>query len=323
MAENPSALVRLIHEFLEAEPDARNSGIFARKAGYHNSRRNHQLGINGGSPSDYSIQTAADKRGPADSAAALDISFDSARLRSDFRIIAKYSDRIYVAMKNRDPRLFYKGEMVWREFFGNIDLDRTVEGWSLYRGRAASSDSSHVWHIHMSEFRKFVENWDATKGMLDILLGRNAEPEPEPIPEDDMPTMKEFMDYDVDITPGEQEKYGYPPKLKVRSLLVHAGGASYDVERAQQLEDGIEDKRYEALLANMKATQEMVKELTAKVDALAETPTPDPQRTYTVVAGDTLSGIAARFDTTVEELASLNNISDPSKLSVGQVLVLP
>lgn len=321
MAENPSALVRLITEFLKAEPDARNSGIFARKSGYHNSRRNHQLGINGGSPSDYSIQTSADKQGPADSAAALDISFDSARLRSDFRSIAKYSNRIYVAMKNRDPRLFYKGEMVWREFFGNIDLDRTVEGWSLYRERAATSDDSHVWHIHMSEFRKFVENWDATKGMLDILLGRSV-PEPEPVPEDDMPTMKEFLDTPIELTEGEQQRYaGYPAKISIRSLLVHAGAGTWDVERQQA--EGIEQARYEAVLVNLKQTQDMVKALAEKVDALLNPELPEPPRTYTVAAGDTLSGIAGRFGTTVEELVSLNNISDPSKLSIGQVLILP
>ena len=40
-------------------------------------------------------------------------------------------------------------------------------------------------------------------------------------------------------------------------------------------------------------------------------------------AGDTLSGIAARFGTTVAELVSLNNISDPNLIYVGQVLKIP
>ena len=42
--------------------------------------------------------------------------------------------------------------------------------------------------------------------------------------------------------------------------------------------------------------------------------------TYVVQAGDTLSGIAARFGTTVAELVSLNNISNPNLIYVGQVL---
>ena len=42
--------------------------------------------------------------------------------------------------------------------------------------------------------------------------------------------------------------------------------------------------------------------------------------TYTVKAGDTLSGIAAMYGTTYQELAALNGISDPNKIYVGQVL---
>lgn len=44
--------------------------------------------------------------------------------------------------------------------------------------------------------------------------------------------------------------------------------------------------------------------------------------TYTVVAGDTLSGIAARFGTTAAALASANGISNPNLIYVGQVLKL-
>ena len=50
--------------------------------------------------------------------------------------------------------------------------------------------------------------------------------------------------------------------------------------------------------------------------------TPRPQ-TYTVKKGDTLSAIAARTGTTVQELAALNNIKNPSLIHVGQVLKLP
>lgn len=57
-------------------------------------------------------------------------------------------------------------------------------------------------------------------------------------------------------------------------------------------------------------------------------PTPEPAptstpATYTVKSGDTLSAIAARFGTTVKKLAKLNEIEDPSRIRVGQVLILP
>lgn len=44
--------------------------------------------------------------------------------------------------------------------------------------------------------------------------------------------------------------------------------------------------------------------------------------TYTVVSGDNLSSIAERFGTTWQELARINNISDPSLIYPGQVLKL-
>lgn len=44
--------------------------------------------------------------------------------------------------------------------------------------------------------------------------------------------------------------------------------------------------------------------------------------TYTVRAGDTLSSIAARFGTSYQSLASINGITDPNVIEVGQVLRL-
>lgn len=41
---------------------------------------------------------------------------------------------------------------------------------------------------------------------------------------------------------------------------------------------------------------------------------------YVVKSGDTLSGIALKFNTTYQELARINNIDDPNLISVGQVL---
>lgn len=44
---------------------------------------------------------------------------------------------------------------------------------------------------------------------------------------------------------------------------------------------------------------------------------------YTVVSGDTLSAIAQRYGTTVEELQKINNITDPNIIYVDQEIVLP
>jgi LysM repeat protein len=52
-------------------------------------------------------------------------------------------------------------------------------------------------------------------------------------------------------------------------------------------------------------------------------PSPAPAATYTVQSGDTLSGIAAEHGTTWQVLAELNDIDDPRRLRVGQVIRLP
>lgn len=44
---------------------------------------------------------------------------------------------------------------------------------------------------------------------------------------------------------------------------------------------------------------------------------------YTVVAGDTLWGIASRHGTTVADLQATNNLIDANMLSIGQVLAVP
>lgn len=44
---------------------------------------------------------------------------------------------------------------------------------------------------------------------------------------------------------------------------------------------------------------------------------------YTVVAGDTLGQIAARFDTKPERIQALNNLADPRALRIGTRLAIP
>lgn len=56
----------------------------------------------------------------------------------------------------------------------------------------------------------------------------------------------------------------------------------------------------------------------------APSPVPPQQYiTYVIQPGDTLSGIAARFGTTVSALASLNHISDPDKIYAGATIRVP
>jgi LysM repeat protein len=52
-------------------------------------------------------------------------------------------------------------------------------------------------------------------------------------------------------------------------------------------------------------------------------PAPTPQ-TYVIVAGDTISKIAKRFDITPEDLLAANpQVKNPNKIKVGDELVIP
>ncbi|MBD2493680.1 peptidoglycan DD-metalloendopeptidase family protein [Nostoc sp. FACHB-280] len=74
------------------------------------------------------------------------------------------------------------------------------------------------------------------------------------------------------------------------------------------------------------------KPLSEQVQPLATTSVPatpqiaaptDTDTAYEVKPGDTLAAIANRYNTTVAELAKLNNISNPNQLQINQKLVLP
>ncbi len=47
------------------------------------------------------------------------------------------------------------------------------------------------------------------------------------------------------------------------------------------------------------------------------------KHTYRIEPGDTLGAIAAKFNTTVEEICELNNIEDPNMIYAGQMLKIP
>lgn len=70
--------------------------------------------------------------------------------------------------------------------------------------------------------------------------------------------------------------------------------------------------------------------LSNKGEIPSPTPTPDPTPTpggetirYTIQYGDTLSGIAAKYGTTVSAIASLNGISNPNVIYAGETIQIP
>lgn len=68
-----------------------------------------------------------------------------------------------------------------REFYGNVDGDQVVDGWDNLRNRAATSDSTHLWHWHLTIDRRKLRDKRLMERILATALG-DATPE-----EDDMP----------------------------------------------------------------------------------------------------------------------------------------
>lgn len=143
--------------------DTELGGIFANKSGFHNTRANNDAYW----PGNYSVRDAIDRQGPADKAAAIDWTFRSAQ-RGDYTNISKYFARFVNAAKANDPRL--RG---WKEGFGQADRDSEVEGWDIRKNCPSSSDSSHLWHIHLSETRAHTESFWNKAALLSVLSGES------------------------------------------------------------------------------------------------------------------------------------------------------
>ncbi|GAB7039695.1 MULTISPECIES: hypothetical protein [Catenuloplanes] len=175
MARNPNParitdeIWSLWERFDALEPSALLGGIYAAKPGYHNYRDALWSG-------DYSrAEVAADRQGPGDKAAALDLTMSAEAMR-------RYTTRLDVAARTRDERLYIGGVPIIREFIGTKD-SRSVYcyvltgGWPLGVGADAGPDpgrdTTHLWHLHISFIRRFVTSQDAMNRLYSVLAGES------------------------------------------------------------------------------------------------------------------------------------------------------
>lgn len=134
----------------------------ANAYGYHNSRHRHESGQTTRGRTDYSVQLAADRTGDPYLFSAIDLCGSAATKVMTQRMIA--------AVNRKDPRLKYV-----REFYGTTN-GTVVTGRShnseTGAWRSVSSDDSHLFHIHISFFRKYAGDPAAAVAVRDVLLGR-------------------------------------------------------------------------------------------------------------------------------------------------------
>jgi hypothetical protein len=151
-----------MEQLLILEPGSQNGGIYANKPGYHNTRKANLK-------TNYSVVDLVDKQGPNDKAAAYDWTFPTSQT-GNYTRIAHFTNLLLKSAKDmNDPRL--NG---WREFYGQADMDTAVEGWDTRYGVPATSDPSHLWHIHMSETRGLVGDRANKVAMLSVLKGETT-----------------------------------------------------------------------------------------------------------------------------------------------------
>jgi hypothetical protein len=163
----PAAITAMFNTIKAGIPSAQMAGIIGDSAhtyGYHRGR-NYVSG------SDYSVsQNPADRKGDGEAACALDISW------------GKAADQYTVSQRLLNAKNNATAKKVLRSFFGSTD-GYTVCGWDYYEGCPATSDDSHLWHVHLSITRQYSNDHAALQQVAAIVTG-GAAPSPE---EDDMP----------------------------------------------------------------------------------------------------------------------------------------
>jgi hypothetical protein len=159
MGYSPDSLQRLF-DLVKAEiPSVLLGGIYGTKPGYHNCRANLPS-------SDYSVQRPDDKLGDPQSGGAIDLTFPD---NADQRLLTR---RMVDAIKRGDKRMW-----VLREFGSTLDgvnvyaLD-VRDSWPPGDLRQVVFDKTHLWHIHLSFYRKTVTEERATRGVAEVLLGQ-------------------------------------------------------------------------------------------------------------------------------------------------------
>lgn len=146
----------------KAIPGVRYGGTYTRKRYYHSSVNEN---LANWAPN-YSIKVWLDLNGGnKDKGRAIDLTMSDAEMRKRTRLLRDS------ALNPNDDRLFGM-----REFYGTLD-GRTVFG--LIKDdadgpwRSASSDTSHLWHIHAAFLAAMIANAKALAGFISVISGES------------------------------------------------------------------------------------------------------------------------------------------------------
>jgi len=237
MAANPNparitdALWRLWEACLAVIPGVRLGGIYAFKPGYHSSVNDNKANW----PGNYSILLPSDLTGDFGKARAIDLTMSTVEMTK------RTGHLKAAALHPDDDRLGCV-----REFYGTLD-GRNVYGLS-HGGpgqvwRSVTSDASHLWHIHISLFTLYCDDWPAApgvyglEGVLSVLSGETwdawaarkngTQPAPQPPVGDDDMDSKQFADLVTTILMGATGAGYWNPATQtdphLRNMAAHVG----------------------------------------------------------------------------------------------------
>jgi hypothetical protein len=168
----PAGITSLFNQIHAAIPAAINGGIVGDQAhdyGYHRGR-------NYVSADDYSVQLPEDRQGDGEAACGLDLSWSDAQWQ--YTVSQRLLDAAH------DSRMHPV-----REFYGSVDGVHVV-GWDYTEGHSATSDDSHLWHVHLSILRQYSNDTAALSGVAAVITGGGAPAAP---PSDEDDEMKAFL----------------------------------------------------------------------------------------------------------------------------------
>lgn len=160
MSTVATAAVRgLAADWKKCFTSAQISGILPDKA--HLSRGGYHVSREDQSGSNYSVVRPDDREGRSDAAAAIDMTMNSADMRS-------CTSRLLYAYTNvNDPRRKYINA------FNGTTNNKAAKRWDVYGRTVKSATSDHLWHVHLEIRRKYVESPTAMDAILSILRGES------------------------------------------------------------------------------------------------------------------------------------------------------
>lgn len=152
----PSAIFELFDKIKDRIPEAQLSGILGDQAhtyGYHRARAVLPQG-------DYSVYLTADREGDQWAASALDINLPPDLMKT-------VTSRLLRAAKAKS---LFLGTV--REFCGTTD-GVTTHSYDLATGHEGFGewDDSHLWHIHLSFYRRYANDSIALAAVANVLDG--------------------------------------------------------------------------------------------------------------------------------------------------------